>query len=84
MSHTTTTRAAVQIVRQFVEITDWPQSAIGKQVTLTQHWHGTYVDARTYVARYLADNGLSRNSYSDSETLFCDGVAVGHYTITRS
>jgi hypothetical protein len=55
----------------------------GRNVTQTEHRSSTYVQARTLIARYVADNGLHRDTYGDSAPLFRDGVRVGHYVITR-
>lgn len=76
MSHMTNTKARVEITTVNIE------GAL--TVHLTQHFFGTYVDARGYVARYLADNGLRRVSYGDAAPLFRDGERVGHYSITRA
>ena len=50
--------------------------------TFTEHWTTSYIKARVIVARYITDNGLFRNSYSDAEQLFRSGTRVGHYCIT--
>ena len=50
--------------------------------TFTEHWTTTYTQARTIVASYVTDNGLSRDGYGDAERLFRDGIPVGHYSIT--
>ncbi len=76
MSHLTSTKARVAIVTVRKEG--------ARTVHLTEHWNGTYVDARVYVARYIADNGLHRVTYGDGACLLLDGTVIGHYTITRS
>jgi len=50
--------------------------------TCTEHYTRSRVDIRTMIARYIADNGLRRNAYSDCEQLFSGDTHVGHYTIT--
>lgn len=75
MSHMTNTPARVAITTVTHDGTH--------TVHLTQHWFGTYVNARGYIARYLADNGLRRVTYGDAAPLFRDGVVVGHYSISR-
>jgi hypothetical protein len=76
MSHLTSTAARVAIVTV--------RKDGARTVHLTEHWNGTYVDARVHVARYIASNSLTRVGYSDTEHLFRDGEHVGRYTITRS
>ena len=76
MSHLTSTKARVEIVTV--------NNDGNRTVHLTEHWNGTYVDARVHVARYIANNRLTRGSYSDAEKLYRDGVLIGNYTITRS
>jgi hypothetical protein len=69
-----------------VSNTAWAHVAITTQTdrgTFTEHWTTSYVAARGIVARYVTNNGLRRNAYSDSEQLFRDGTPVGHYVITR-
>lgn len=72
MSHLTSTTARVEI------------TTITGGTTFTEHWHGTYVEARGIVARHVHLNGLSRTTYGDAAPLYRDGVRIGHYTITRS
>lgn len=74
MSHLTSTTARVEIATSYID-------ERGRTVHLTQHWNGTYVDARRTVARYVADNGLYRTAYGDGGCLLRDGVVVGHYSI---
>jgi hypothetical protein len=76
MSHLTSTTARVAITTV--------RKDGARTVHLTENWHTTYVEARVHVARYIADNGLTRVGYSDGEHLFRDGEHVGRYTITRS
>lgn len=76
MSHLTSTKARVAIVTV--------RNDGNRTVHLTEQWNGTYVDARVHVARYLVNNGLTRDAYGDAEKLYRDGVPIGHYTITRS
>lgn len=80
MSHLTSTAARVAIVT----VNTRTELSGDRTVHLTEHWNGTYVDARVHVARYVARNGLTRVGYSDTEHLFRDGEHVGRYTITRS
>jgi hypothetical protein len=76
MSHLTSTKARVAIVTV--------RKDGARTVHLTESWNGSYVDARVHVARYIASNGLTRGAYSDAEKLYCNGVQIGHYTITLS
>jgi hypothetical protein len=76
MSHLTSTKARVAIVTV--------RDDGVRTVLLTEHWAGTYVDARVHIARYIASNGLTRDAFGDAEKLYHNGVQIGHYTITRS